>query len=257
MENPDGTALHEELHKVGKGWQLHAARYNALGKEFAHGYFDPHEHCQDAIPYRDLFLKWLPDISIHDHGIPAHEWDQQYSGYCCPGFMANWLSRSFLFLCFSNATDPQYQGNITASHALKDVMLDACYNDPEILRWNRDWKDCFIKYAYNWMPNIFTGDYEKDQSIIETLRPVGGYHHEGIRIPNITVFSFISEITDETAFGDFLYLCGRTHVLHNTVLIDKLLTLKNSYDDTFTLGETAATKRLIRRRPFYFAEPGQ
>ena len=70
-ENPDGTALHARLMAEHPAWKHHAARYNAVGVEFARCFGD------DDTPYGEarvrplLWRQWRPDVVTDNHGVPT------------------------------------------------------------------------------------------------------------------------------------------------------------------------------------------
>lgn len=73
----------ESLTKEHPKWKHHAARFNAVGLEFAYVKFQESVFGEaNVLPL--ILKKWAPDIVIDDHGIPAREWVQPFAGYACP-----------------------------------------------------------------------------------------------------------------------------------------------------------------------------
>ncbi|MDP9375395.1 MAG: hypothetical protein M3Q65_23685, partial [Chloroflexota bacterium] len=72
LENPDGAALHLAMAREHPTWKLHAARYNAVGREFARDFFDPETPWGEARVRPALWRRWLPDVVVDNHGVPSH-----------------------------------------------------------------------------------------------------------------------------------------------------------------------------------------
>lgn len=215
FENADGAAIHYELQKEHPNWKLHIARFNSLGKEFARDYFDTDTIHTEALVMRDLFYRWLPDIISDNHGVPSHEWEQQFSGYTSPWFKGFWLPRALLYGYYWYITDEEYRFNKRLNERWGDVIADSVRQDPEIQAWNEDWKNRFEKYAHRWMPKLFPAEYYKNMInywVPSVYNPKHTYM--SIRFPWINSVSFTAEVADETAQGDYLYLCARTHAAH-------------------------------------------
>ena len=95
MENVDGTAIHYELQKENPYWKFHVARFNAIGKEFYHEHFKEDTIHTEAMGLTRLWYRMLPDIVVDNHGVPSHEWEQQFSGYTSPSFKGFWLPNTY------------------------------------------------------------------------------------------------------------------------------------------------------------------
>ena len=120
MENVDGTAIHYELQKENPYWKLHVARFNAVGKEFYNEYFHDDTIHTEANCFTKLWKKALPDIVVDDHGVPTHEWEQQFSGYTSPSYKGFWLPRSLLYGYFWYVSDEKYRSNYAVNKALEE-----------------------------------------------------------------------------------------------------------------------------------------
>lgn len=251
MENVDGAALHYELQKEHPCWKLHVARFNAVGKEFYYDYFHDDTIHTEALGFTKLWRKLLPDVVIDDHGVPTHEWEQQFSGYTSPSYKGFWLPRSLLYGYFWYVTDPQYRSSYELNRALEERIADAVGADPEMARWNQEWADQFETYAHAWMPGLFPADYYK--GMINYWIPFAydpEHRYPSIRFPWITTVAYTSEVADETAQGAYLNLCARTHVVHDEAAI-RMMTENRicvMEDTCQTDGEYLALK-LLRRRP--------
>ncbi len=251
MENVDGTAIHYELQKENPYWKLHVARFNAVGKEFYNEYFHDDTIHTEAHCFTKLWKKALPDIVVDDHGVPTHEWEQQFSGYTSPSYKGFWLPRSLLYGYFWYVSDEKYRSNYTVNKALEEVVADAVGEHPEIVRWNREWADQFETYAHAWMPGLFPADYYK--GMINYWIPFESdpaHRYPSIRFPWITTVAYTSEVADETAQGEYLNLCARTHVVHDEAAIrmmtDQCICVM---EDTYREDGDTMTLKLIRKRP--------
>ena len=119
FENADGAAVHYELMQDNPEWKLHVSRYNSVGKEIANDYFNddsPYGECH-ALP--SLYCKWIPDAFVDNHGVPSHEWDQQFAGYVAPWFRGFWLPRALFYGYFWQIEDKEY-----ASHRNISEQVD-------------------------------------------------------------------------------------------------------------------------------------
>ncbi|MDP3059123.1 MAG: M14 family metallopeptidase, partial [bacterium] len=139
-ENVDGAALHKELSKENPTHKLHAARFNARGKEFGEAYFLDDLATPEAqvLPY--LWKKWVPDIVVDNHGIPAQEWTQPFSGYLCPWYASFWIPRS-LFYAYFWYVDDEGSPSESVAKALERVITISLVNDREIYSRNLDLLD--------------------------------------------------------------------------------------------------------------------
>ena len=242
MENADGAAIHYELQKQHPTWIFHIARYNSLGKEFYRDYYDVETIHTEAYAVRKLYYRWLPDVFVDNHGVPSHEWEQQFAGYTSPWFKGFWLPRALLYGYYWYNTDECYKNNKRLNEQFADTIADSLIEDKEIQDWNIDWKNRHEKYAHRWMPKLFPADYYKNMInywVPSSYNPKHGYM--AVRFPWITAVSFTSEVADETAQGEYLYLCARTHKIHTLAGIDMVLNSKCVY-------ETSSLK-CIRQRP--------
>lgn len=223
MENTDGAALHYELQREHPYWKFHVARFNAVGKEFYHDHFRQDTIHREAMGLTRLFEKFVPDIITDNHGVPSHEWEQQFSGYTSPSYKGFWLPRSLLYGYFWYVTDEKYKGNYPVNQKMEDVIADKIAEDEEMTAWNKEWSAQFEKYAHAWMPKLFPADYYKN--MIDYWIPFAydkNHRYPSIRFPWITTVAYTSEVADETAQGEYLNLCARAHVAHDEATIRML-----------------------------------
>ena len=250
LENPDGAALHHELQLEHPNWKLHVARFNALGRDFTSEYFHPDTIHSEALAFSKLWLGNLPDVVIDNHGVPSHEWDQQYSGYTSPGFKGFWLPRALLYGYFWTVDHADFTSNLAVNQKIAEVIAETINRDPEISTWNSEWRERFEKYAHAWLPRLFPADYV--QNMINYWIPYTlnyKHHYAAIRCPWITAVSYTSEVADETAQGDYLYLCARTHLLHDLAVIQMLCRSRSIFIDFSIEDDDTLTLQLHRQRP--------
>jgi len=251
FENADGAAIHYELQENNNPWwKLHIARFNALGKEFYYEYFNDDTIHTEAHGFTRLWRRWLPDAVIDNHGVPSHEWEQQFSGYTSPSYKGFWLPRSLLYNIFLTIQGDQYINNIDLAKRLEIDITNAIGADNEIKSWNADWQDRFKKYANTWFPRLFPADYFNDMISYWFDYPFESSHrYPSVRFPWITSVAFIAEVADETAHGDYLHLCARTHLIHNLAIIRALYNSKRVYREEIRQDEDSITSSRVRLRP--------
>lgn len=248
VENVDGTYIHYMLQEQNPKWKLHIARFNAVGKEFAKDYWEESKYGESKAMPR-VWEKWLPDISVDNHGVPTHEWDQQFSGYVSPWFRGFWLPRGIIYGIFYCLTDPQYAHQRTISREVQDYMADKLNTDAEIVRWQLDWKDRFEKYASSWMPKMFQASYYKNLIFywVDCSRETS--KKPSHRYPEISSMDWITEVSDETAQGKYLELCVKAHHMADMAVIELLSQVRPEFLDlSFSKGSLVELKRM-RRRP--------
>lgn len=251
MENVDGAAIHYELQLDNPNWSLHAARFNALGREFIRDYFQQDTIHTEALAGTWIWEKLLPDVYVDDHGVPSHEWAQPFSGYTAPAYKGFWLPRSLIYGYYWTINNPQYAANVQLNKKLEDVIADAIGKDEEISRWNRDWMWQFENYAHRWMPKQYPADYYKEMINYWIFSDYDSNHkYFSIRFPWITSIAYTSEVADETAQGEYLYLCARTHALHDLATIQWMLEGESVFEKFYHVEEQRAS--LKRLRPLCF-----
>ena len=250
MENVDGTAIHYELQKDNPKWKLHVARFNAIGKEFYYEHFKTNTIHTEAMGLTRLWEKFLPDVIIDNHGVPTHEWDQQFSGYTSPSYKGFWLPRSLLYGYYWMVTDDAYKSNFSVNKKVEEVISDALAKDDEITRWNKEWMSRFEKYAHEWMPKQFPADYYKN--MINYWVPFefdSSHRYPSIRFPWITTVAYTSEVADETAQDEYLNLCARAHVTHDEAVLDLLMNCTCLFESKCNISENKISISHVRQRP--------
>lgn len=250
MENVDGAAIHYELQKENPYWKLHVARFNSIGKEFYYEHFKPDTKHTEAMGLTRLFETFLPDVIVDNHGVPSHEWEQQFAGYTSPSYKGFWLPRSLLYGYFWYVTDEEYRGNYAVNKKMEDVIADAIAANDDMRSLNREWAAQFEEYAHKWMPKLFPADYYKE--MINYWIPFAAdplHRYPSIRFPWITTVAYTSEVADETAQGDYLNLCARAHLTHDLATIKMLLDSKSVYENIAESSDGSIRAAYIRQRP--------
>jgi len=258
MENVDGAAIHYELQKEHPYWKFHVARFNAIGKEFYHDHFRQDTIHGEAMGLTRLFEKYVPDMIVDNHGVPSHEWEQQFSGYTSPSYKGFWLPRSLLYGYFWYVTNPEYVGNYAVNKKMEDVIADKIAEDKEMTAWNLAWSAQFEKYAHAWMPRLFPANYYKD--MINYWIPFaydGAHRYPSIRFPWITTVAYTSEVADETAQGAYLNLCARAHVAHDEATIQMLTEAAHVYTSSIGSRDGQIFAEYRRQRPMVVGNSGK
>lgn len=250
MENVDGAAIHYELQKEHPYWKFHVARFNALGKEFFHEHFRQDTIHSEAMGLSRLYERYAPDMIVDNHGVPSHEWEQQFSGYTSPSYKGFWLPRSLLYGYFWYVTDEEYKDNYPVNKKMEDVIADKIAEDEEMTALNKEWSAQFEKYAHAWMPKLFPANYYKN--MINYWIPYAAdpaHKYPSIRFPWITTVSYTSEVADETAQGDYLNLCARAHVAHDEVTLQMLMKAELLHECSMSCKDGSVSACYRRRKP--------
>lgn len=250
MENTDGTAIHYKLQKEHPLWQLHTARFNALGKEFAYEYFDAKPLSREALATGRIYQKFVPDIMVDNHGVPSHEWDQQFSGYTSPAYKGFWLPRSLLYGYFWYVNNPEYSANIALNKAMEAEIAKEIAENAQMTDLNKDWADRFEKYAHKWMPLLFPAEYFGDMINYWIAFPMNHSHmYTAVRYPWLTAVAYTSEVADETAQGDYLNLCAKAHLAHDEATIKMLMGAETAFEKEISVTDNGISAKFKRLRP--------
>ncbi|PKL24183.1 MAG: hypothetical protein CVV47_10560 [Spirochaetae bacterium HGW-Spirochaetae-3] len=250
FENPDGAAIHQELAGDNPEWILHIARYNSLGKEIAQDYWNDSTIHGEAKAFTRVWRDWLPDVVTDNHGVPSHEWCQQFSGYTSPWFKGFWMPRALLYGYFWYVTDSLYADNRVLAEGVQEAVADLVGADRECGALNAEWRERFEKYAHAWMPRLFPAEYHKGMIfywVPYAYKP--DYYYAAVRFPWITASSFVTEVSDETATGAYLGLCARTHVLNDLAVIKLLADADPRIGSSMAVGRAGLSARKTRTRP--------
>jgi len=248
--NADGAAIHYELQKDNPTWIFHIARFNAIGREFYYEYFRDDTLHTEALCATKLWRDWLPDIILDNHGVPTHEWAQQFSGYTSPSYKGFWLPRSLLYGCYWTVKEDCWKGNLPVAKKMEEIIADVMADDSEIRGWNLEWQERFAKYANKWMPRLFPANYYRD--MVNVWVPFDfdpGHRYPSVRYPWITTVAYTSEVTDETAHGPYLNLVARVHMMHDIEVIRMMRESKCVYNENRTETEEGTSQMYFRQRP--------
>lgn len=213
LENVDGAALHQQLMACNPLHKFHAARYNSLGREFADCYFQDDPRVPEAGALTETWRRFVPDIVADNHGIPSHEWEQPFSGYLCPWFASFWIPRSLFYAYFWCVDDPRSPSRRVAA-ALEAAITEEFRNEQVFQQRNQALLAAWRKYFLPYLADHFAG--EERAGLIWYYVPSGpdaSRRFASHRFPQLTVLDYTTEVADETAQGDYLGLCSRTHRL--------------------------------------------
>lgn len=243
--NPDGFALLQKMTKEHPEWKHHAARYNAVGLEFAHVRYKPTIFGEaNVLPL--VMKKWAPDIVVDDHGIPAHEWVQPFAGYNSPPrFPVSYFLPSAKIYGIgqvsSGANKELHQRNLEA--LVQSISSQIAVTS--IAEQNDYWKQRFIKYGHEWLPDVFPIEEAPHLNFYRQQTVTPGYPTVSIlRYPEWVAADIISEAADEVVYGESLESCIEAHILFNLGVLELL-----QKQQTTPLG-SALTK--YRERPIQF-----
>lgn len=221
IENIDGVQIHYELMKDNPNWKLHVARYNAVGKEIANDYFNKDSIYGESHALPRLYSRYLPEVFIDNHGVPSHEWDQQFSGYVSPWFKGFWLPRAIYYGYFWYPKGNQNSKHIKFTEEIAEKISIDLNEDKEIATLNKEWKSRFLKYANKWMPNQFPANYYKNLIYYWiSFKPENSQRHFAPKFPNITFIDMTTEVSDETAQGQYLQICTKALDMSNRSIIN-------------------------------------
>jgi hypothetical protein len=248
--NADGAAIHYELQKDNPTWIFHIARYNAIGREFYFEYFRDDTIHTEALCATRIWRSWLPDIIIDNHGVPTHEWAQQFSGYASPSYKGFWLPRSLLYGCFWTVKEQCWNGNMAVAKKMEELIADIMAADDEIRGWNLEWMDRFAKDANKWRPRLFPANYYRDMVNVWVPFDYDANHrYPSVRYPWITTVAYTSEVTDETASGSYLNLVARVHMMHDIGVIKMLCESRSVFSRQLIETKEGMTQTNFRQRP--------
>lgn len=250
VENTDGTAIHEELSAEHPLWKFHVARFDAVSKEFFREVFVKDTIHTEALAFRDLYEEKLPDLVVDNHGVPSHEWEQQYSGYTSPSFKGFWLPRSILYGYFWTVPQKEYADNLILSKEIEHRVAVEIGKDKEMTDLNIEMANRFEKYAHNWLPNLFPANYYMNMINYWISRDFDmNQRYVSHRHPWITTTYYTSEVADETAQGDYLKLCTKAHFTHNMAIIDIMRNAETVIESETVLNGNTLFSSCVRQRP--------
>ncbi|MYL36393.1 M14 family metallopeptidase [Halobacillus litoralis] len=219
--NPDGYEIHQEMTRVNPEWKHHAARYNAVGLEYA-------EHRYRSTPFGearvvpDIMHRWAPDVVIDNHGIPAHEWIQPFAGYNSPPRFPKsyWLPNALIYGIGRKLPGNNYGRQRHLLEKIQNHMMEKVQGTIFEER-NEEWMSRYKKYGHQWLPDLFP--VEQTGSLLfftwETS-PDSESHVAISRFPEWVSADIISEAADETVYGEDLKLCIEAQKVFNQSILD-------------------------------------
>ena len=239
FENVDGAALHYDLQREHPTWKLHAGRFNAAGQDLAAEYWKDGSAFGESAVLPRVWKAWLPDMMGDDHGVPSHEWEQPFSGYVCPWFSSFWLPRAHFYGIMSYLDGPEYLAHRALAEEARRRVAAAVGGDREIAELNRVWRDRYEKYGATWLPDRFPVKAEDFyQGVLfhwTGIKPAENARNLAARHPEVTALSWVAEVNDETAQGDYLELCARAHLLADLAVLDVMVAAVRTLAKAYTV----------------------
>ncbi|WP_010632442.1 M14 family metallopeptidase [Sporolactobacillus vineae] len=220
--NPDGRALHRRMSSENKNWKLHAARFNAVGLEYYYQRFKE-TFFDEANVVPRVFKRWLPDVSVDDHGIPSHEWVQPFAGYNSPPSfpVSYWIPISLIYGITKDPAGKEYVLHHQFERAVVNQIAKKMKLDHEIDRLNSSIKETYKRYGSNWLSEVFPLQETEDMIFYHWNTDVSDHSHQVIaRFPKWCSAELISETADETVDSEALELCKRAHRLFDMGVIE-------------------------------------
>lgn len=250
LENADGAALHYAMQREHPTWKLHAARYNAVGLEFAREFFAPDTPYGEARPRPLLWRRWRPDVVADNHGVPSHEWNQLFSGFNSPPRfgVSYWLVQALIYGILRYPPDePAYRA---FGEALRDRVSAAIAADPEILAANRVLRERYTTWGHAWLPDNFPAGFYAEMQWYFGPRPEGWRRsRQPANYERVTTANWVTEVPDETAQGAYLALVARAHLIANLATLRLLAELAPPVERRVAAGPAGVQVTLRRRRP--------
>lgn len=221
--NPDGYALLQKMVEEHPEWKHHAARYNAVGLEFAHVRYQKTIFGEaNVLPL--IMKKWAPDVIVDDHGIPAHEWVQPFAGYNSPPrFPVSYFLPSAKIYGIGRlgegANKSLHERNL---EAIVGAVSRSLEGSPAAGQ-NEYWKERFKKYGHQWLPEIFPLEEAQHLNFYRQTSVTPQYPTVSIlRYPEWVAADVISEAADEVVCGESLEGCIDAHILFNKGILELL-----------------------------------
>ena len=220
LANPDGYEIMKMLTKEHPKWKHHAARYNAVGLEFAHVKFQKSVFGEaNILPI--VLKKWAPDVVIDDHGIPAREWVQPFAGYACPPiFPVSYTLPSAKIYGIGRYADSETK-EIQAKN-LEQIAekVNAIFEGTTFAQDNAYWRDRYYKYGTKWEPQKYPIEEMANINFYRSMEVTPTYSSVSIlRYPQWVALDIISEVADEIVYDEELNSCIQAHKLFNQAII--------------------------------------
>jgi hypothetical protein len=249
LANPDGAALHAIMAAEHPTWKLHAARYNAVGREFARDHFDPATPWGEARVRPRLWREWLPDVVVDNHGVPSHEWNQLFDGFGSPPRfgVSYWLVSALIYGILRYPPE-----NVAIAEALRDRIAAAVAADPDLRAGNAVHRALYDRWGFSRVPERFPAEYHRDMLWYFGPQPPDARARPP-RQPEAyyraTAANLVTEVPDETAQGDYLHLVAHAHLVANRAILDLLAELAPPVERAVSTDATGLRVLLRRQRP--------
>lgn len=242
LANPDGYELMKILTQEHPKWKHHAARYNAVGLEFAHVKFQKSVFGEaNVLPM--ILKKWAPDIVLDDHGIPAREWVQPFAGYACPPiFPVSYTLPSAKIYGIGRYADSGTR-EIQAKN-LEHVAekVNAIFEDTTFAEENTYWRHRYYKYGTKWEPQKYPIEEMGNINFHRGMEVTPTYSSVSIlRYPQWVALDIISEVADEIVYDEELNSCIQAHKLFNQAIIEAAVSTP--------VNKQNQNGRIIKQRP--------
>jgi hypothetical protein len=236
--NPDGAALHRRLTEDNPEWKHHAARYNAVGLEYAHHRYEETIFGEaEVVP--KIFNRWLPDVSVDDHGIPSHEWVQPFAGYNSPPRfpVSYWIPNSLIYGIGKEMEGETYKEHRRLLKEMIENITAKVSQNQRVRLQNEHWARSYYKYGSRWLPNIFPIEQSDGMIFYKWETKVNPGSDEMIaRYPEWCSIELISETSDETVYGEALEHCILAHQLFDLSVIETVAHWNNERSVSFKEG---------------------
>ena len=226
LANMDGNYLLSKMILEHPEWKHHAARYNAVGLEFAYVKYQQTVFGEANI-LPQVMRKWAPDIVVDNHGIPSHEWIQPFAGYNSPPrFPVSYFLPSAKIYGIGRISQDMNEEVLAGNLEAIVQAISKKFEGTSISEENAYWKERFIKYGNAWLPEVFpieeasTINFYRQQSVTPSYPTVSI-----LRYPDWVAADIISEAADEVVYDEVLESCMESQYLFNIGIID---VLKNS-----------------------------
>lgn len=242
LANPDGYEIMRTLTQEHPKWKHHAARYNAVGLEFAHVKFQKSVFGEaNVLPI--VLKKWAPDIVVDDHGIPAREWVQPFAGYACPPiFPVSYTlpsAKIYGIGRYANSDTKEIQAKNLERIAEK---VNAIFEGTIFAQENAYWRARYFKYGTAWEPQKYPIEEMANINFYRSMEVTPTYSSVSIlRYPQWVALDIISEVADEIVYDKELQSCIEAHKLFNQAIIQSAVSTK--------VKKTKLKGREIKQRP--------
>ncbi|WP_144509623.1 M14 family metallopeptidase [Bacillus sp. FJAT-22090] len=231
LANIDGNYLLSKMIIEQPEWKHHAARYNAVGLEFAYVKYQQTVFGEANI-LPQVMRRWAPDIVVDNHGIPSHEWIQPFAGYNSPPrFPVSYFIPSAKIYGIGRISQKVNEKCLAENLEIIVQSINNKFHGTTIAEENAYWKARFIKYGHAWLPDVFpieeasSINFYRQKSVTPTYPTVSI-----LRYPEWVAADIISEAADEVVYGKKLESCVESQYLFNSGIID---VLKNTPVETF------------------------